>query len=139
MTLKIFSYTLKVWLTSVLIAPISVVLLLLSNGAPTEKSFVDLLHPMFILYLSIVLFELTLTLIIWLIFWLTVHLIMISKIESKNRILWIFIAGLCLSIICCMPFLLESCSESLFVVPLMCNCFCIAMGIWLYRSDIVSI
>jgi hypothetical protein len=98
MAINTFAYSLKVWLTSISIAPISFLVFLFYTDPPNfEKDLIGSLSAIILMHLVIILLEFIFSFITWLIFWLTIYLITISSIQTKNKIWAIFIAGICLS------------------------------------------
>src|SRR5271170_1582027 len=86
MATNTFTYTLKVWLTSILITPVPILIWLCYNTSVcTDRSFSESLYSVFAMYLVIVVLELIFSFIAWIAFWLTAHLITISSIQTKSK------------------------------------------------------
>jgi hypothetical protein len=124
-------YSLKVWLSSVLLAPLIYIFI---------QSWVDfnsVTADTFSAFYPIVVFaELIFSLFTWLIFW---GVIEVSGIFLMNRLTrkWvIFISSVILSastfLLLCWPVTRHSFNDIFFDVGL-CNCVCIGAGCWFFR------
>lgn len=140
MTTNTFTYTLKVWLTSILLTPIPIFIwLFYGSPARPEKSFSESLYIFFVFYLVIVLAEIIFSFLTWIAFWLTAHLITISSIQAKTKFWTIPISGLCLSTITSLILLFSLGPDSTFLLLAICNCATVGLSLWCYRSDIIKI
>jgi hypothetical protein len=140
MTINTLTYTLKVWLTSISIAPVSFVVLLFYNDPSRfETSIIALLDAVIGMYLAIVLLEFLFSLIPCLFFLLIVNSIVMSSITEKNKIWIILFVGISLSTATCLLIngFIESDSAPLTLEII--NCIYIGSCIWYYRSNIIQI
>jgi hypothetical protein len=137
MTTNAFKYSLKVWLTSILITPIPIFILPFYNNSPwSKRDFIESLYIFSIMYLVIILLELLCSFITWIAFWLAVHLITISSIQTKTKFRAIFLTAICLSIITSSIFLSLLGFDVLFLMLAIGNCACIGWRVWHHRLDI---
>nr|MCS3812296.1 membrane-associated HD superfamily phosphohydrolase [Mucilaginibacter sp. X4EP1] len=140
MTTNTFTYTSKVWLTSILITPMPIFIwLFYGTPARAERSFSESLYIFFVFYLVIVLAELIFSFLTWIAFWLTAHLITMSSIQAKVKFWTIPLSGLCLSAITLLILLFLLGSDSTFLLLAICNCAAVGLSLWCYRSDIIKI
>ena len=126
-----FNYTLKVWLTSVLLAP------LIYSAA---QHFVGLQQPddgdVLALYPIIVLLELILSFITWLVFWGITALCLRFLSSTRRQKQLLFAAGIILTI---NTFILIAFPENGFSISdiwfdlMLCNCLCIGAGSLIYK------
>jgi hypothetical protein len=124
-------YSLKVWLSSVLLAPLICILVQwwFDPNSIGVEAF-SWLYPI------VVFSELILSLLTWFLFW---GIIEISGIFLMNRLIqrWlIFISSVILSastlLLLCWPITRHSFNDIFFDVGL-CNCICIGAGCWVFR------
>lgn len=124
-------YSLKVWLSSVFLAPL-IYILIQWLGSPHrfESTAIISLYPI------IILFELIFSFFTWLIFWAIIE---ISGMFLMNRLIrrWlIFIIAIILAastfLVLCWPVARFSFNDIFFDVGL-CNCVCIGAGCWFFR------
>ena len=132
---RIFYFSVRVWLTSVLVAPALFMVI---------QAYIDSLNHTYAnptyfepgMYLFMVVFELVTTFIIWLVFWaITEAIVYCIGLEELQRWL-IFVTGLLLTIVPFMvlvgfPVLINPRSDMF--IPMLANAVCIGCGCWFYR------
>jgi len=129
---QILIYSLKVWLTSVIIAPIIFFLLnLISTGVSSE--LFRLVN--FLFYLYIVLATAVASVITWLIFYAIIYYISRSGWPNRISLFAIFCSGELLVIVTFKLFLvlLNGFDNITFNTLMLCHCICIGGGILYYK------
>ena len=128
-------YSLKVWLTSVVIAPVLYSVL----GAilyPSYRLGMQTVINFLTDYLGMVLFSLWFSFVTGLIFWLMVVLIVRFCYDENLKKWWIFLIGISLTIgtftFALGPWTLV---PDKFGLLLYANCACIGWGVWFYRLN----
>ena len=136
MTYRALNYSLKVWLTSVLIAPIMLFMFLVIETylQPSTHGLTYSNTGWYLtFYITIVLYELMFLALTMLIFWGFVEVSIIFNITPLLRKLLIFLIGVSLSIgtsaLLQSPFIIDD----FFFVAMICNTICIGLGCWLYK------
>lgn len=124
-------YSLKVWLSSVFLAPL--VYLFIQWWFSSKHNYAD---PIFELYPIMVFFELIFSFFIWAIFWGIIEISGMFLMNSLIRKWLIFIVAILLAastfLVLCWPVTYSSFNDIFFDVGL-CNCVCIGSGCWFFR------
>ena len=123
-------FSLKVWLSSVFIAPLIYSVLVLSLTPGKSSSFAG-----FAIYPVMILFELIFSFITWLIFWAVTVLISTRLKDWRLRKYAILFSGIILTIGTFLLFLEPGNTfsfDDIFFDMMLCNCFCIGAGCWLF-------
>jgi len=130
-----FRYSLKVWLTSVLVAPaIYIIVQGYIELLDKNTSYKDYLNPG--MYLVVAIFELIASFVIWLLFWGIIELIVRFCLIPKLKPWLIFVSGILLTIV---PLQFMSGNDLILdynnwlFIPMMANMFCIGCGCWIYK------
>lgn len=132
-----FRYSLKVWLSSVFVAPLIYIIAVWcfsSNNYDPKPEFE--LYPIFIF------FELIFSFVTWLIFWLIIELAK-PYAENNTRKKWlIFTAGIVLTTCNFLPFMLpldHTLYSNMFFHLMLSNCFCIGGGSLFFKLGAVGV
>lgn len=135
MILNALRYSLKIWLTSVLVSPVLFVVMLTFRGA---ADIIEILHQgrwAVKEYLLFVVAQLVFSFITWLVFWQFIMVIAPRSIPNHIKSWLIFFASIVLTL---GTFTLVLSSSNLFNDPnglinlMYANCFCIGWGVWYY-------
>jgi hypothetical protein len=134
----ILIYSLKVWLTSVVVAPLLFLTAMLIKDGLRFSSQTDLLRTGICLYLLYIAFGLFFSIITWLVFWLLIELVVFYILKPAIMCWIIFFTGISLT---AATFLLATIFffpiglvvDPAFLVLMLCYCFCIGCGVWLYK------
>ena len=127
------SYSLKVWLSSVVIAPLiySLASWLISINHFDPDSSIDL-------YPIMLLFELILSFCTWLAFWCITGITRVSPLNKYSRRLILSAAGIILTIGTFLAFSLITYPvkpNDIFFMLMLSNCLCIAVGCWFFKLE----
>jgi hypothetical protein len=136
MTFNTIKYTLKVWITSVLFAPVLFILLSAIINQLGFKSVLKSIPAEVMVYIAYVAFELVLSSVTWILFWLITVLWALIPFEPVVRKWFIFLTGLILTIGTFMATLLHSNFFDIHnndVILMLANCFCIGFGVWYFK------
>ena len=124
-------YSLKVWLSSVFLAPLIYLFIQWWLGSKQISS-----DPIFKLYPIMVFFELIFSFFIWAIFWGIIEISGVFLINKLIRKWLIFISSIILaastSLVLCWPVSRHSFNDIFFDVGI-CNCVCIGAGCWFFK------
>jgi uncharacterized membrane protein len=131
----IFKYSLKVWLTSILLSPVIFVLLLAVTQSVNIKELLKQGTELIALYLLYVAAQLAMSFLVWLAFWLIIRVIANIPCTIQLQKGLILFAGMILTIVSFTTVL--SCFGMLndgsgFINLMYANCFCIGWGVWYY-------
>ena len=137
MVYNVFKYSLKVWLTSVVLAPVLLHLIMYYRGE------VNSLLEAFGESIVFSLFELFFSFITWLMFSVIIMVILVLEGKQTLKIWLIFIAGVLLTIgtflaTILSPQDLRGNSNPVFLILMLCNCACIGWGTWFYKLKPVT-
>lgn len=134
MAYRNLKFSLKVWLTSVIVAP----------GLYTGiEAYIDSLNNTYsqiyfnlIIYMFMVRLEFILSFIIWLMFWAITEAIIYCNPHNDVKRWLIFIVAILLAILpfivlVGLPLLINPGSDMF--IPMLANVFCIGCGCWMYR------
>jgi len=131
-----FLYSLKVWLTSVVVAPILFSGIRISIPGLYRETGVELLSKFFESCFGLIFIELFFSFVIWLIFLVAVQIIVTCVSNEILRRWTLFITGLVLTMapfIILMPWGEILDITDFFTGIMLCNCFCISWGVWYYK------
>jgi uncharacterized membrane protein HdeD (DUF308 family) len=136
MNFRALDFTLRVWLTSVLVAPAIYIIVQWYVDSINNVANREYLNPF--MYLMVVIFELIFSFVIWLIFWGIVEAV-VFYCHTKELQRWlIFISAMILTIV---PLALLGDFESVIdyknwmFTPMVANALCIGCGCWLYKLE----
>ena len=143
MTVKTFLYSLKVWLTSVAVAPAIFFVITFCTDSITHNQVIDGQHigPLMFEYAALVIIELIMSFITWLIFLTITQLTISYKINPTIRRWLLFAAGIFLTIATFSVVLLpgDGVDISTIIIKIMlCNCLCIGWGSLFYDFEPVE-
>jgi|SRR6185437_2890256 len=136
MVYNVFKYSLKVWLTSVVLAPVLLHVIMYYRGE------VNSLPEAFADSLVFSLFEFF-SFITWLVFSVVIMVILALAGKQTLKIWLIFIAGILLTAGTFLATILspqDLCGNSnpMFLILMICNCACIGWGTWFYKLKPVT-
>jgi len=136
MTLNIFKYTLKIWLTSVAAAPLLYVMIMLFKGGIGGQGLREAGSSVISLWAFYASLELFFSAATWLVFFITV-MVLVRHIQNERKRIWaIFSAGILLTIITFRVSLLQDGffnDNNIFIYMMLCNCFFIGCATWFYK------
>jgi uncharacterized membrane protein len=131
-------YSLKVWLTSVLVSPLIFVLLLcLKQTKDITEIFNNELSLLFG-YVTFVFVQMILSCVTWFLFWIFILLMASSQLSQRIRIWAIFFVAMILTVgtfaLILLPF--DSSNDRDGLINLMyANCMGIGWGVWYYKLE----
>ena len=129
-----FNYSLNVWLTSVTVAPLLFIVILTTRPFPDSYSEQTNLYDQLYRYFGLVVLQLLFSSITWILFWLIIRAITDFCYNLRLHKPLVFITGILLTI---GSFKLVFSNvfhiRSEFFFLMLCNCFCIGCGTWLYK------
>lgn len=135
MAYRNLKFSLKVWLTSVIVAPA------LYTGI---EAYIDSLNNTYsqiyfnlIIYMFMVGLEFILSFIIWIMFWAITEAIIYCNPHNDVKRWLIFIVAILLAILpfivlVGLPLLINPGSDMF--IPMLANAFCIGCGCWIYKT-----
>lgn len=141
MFFKSFIYSLKVWLTSVVIIPL-IFLISVSFGQNLSKENIyEQIYRSAYLYGQILVIELIASFITWVVFLIIIQLTVIYCNTRIIRLSIISISGIFLTIGTFLLILPPSAYTVFNIISdngglLVCTCFCIGAGSWFYKLDL---
>jgi len=136
MTSNTFLYSLRVWLTSVVSAPILFILIEICRGKlrwPTPGVAIGSVLDMWLFYVA---FELFFSLATWLLFYLVITVLCRHIFRPRIRTTIICITGILFTIITFRVTLLQDGffnDNNNYLGLMICNCLCIGAGSLLYK------
>lgn len=136
MNSNIFQYSLRVWLTSVVGAALVYVLIVLVKEPNISQSFWPAAGSFFSDWLFFAGFQLLFSLATWLIFYLTILVIVRRVHRHRNRLWMISATGILLTVITFKVTLLQGSwfhDNSGFAYLMLADCFFIGAGSWVYE------
>jgi hypothetical protein len=139
MTNNIAQYTMKVWLTSVLVSPVLFVLVLVIKQ---DFNFADLISDVLLtigIYVALVIGQIIFSILTWFVFWLAVELICKIPLQSRVQTIVIFFVAILLTVGTFLPIALsfDVPNDGSGLINLMyANCAGIGWGVWHYKLDI---
>lgn len=136
MTFNIFKYTLKVWLSSVACAPLLYVIIMFFKGGITGQGFRETVSSVISLWSFYAILELFFSAATWLVFSITV-ILLVRYIPNEGKRIWAtFGSGILLTVITFRVTLLQDGffnDNSIFIYMMLSNCFFIGAATWFYR------
>ena len=139
MTSNTFSYSLKVWLTSVVSAPILFLLIEISRGKLSWQAPGVIIGSVFNMCLFYAAFELFFSLLTWLLFYIVISVLVRYILRPRLRMTIIALAGIVFTIITFRVTLLQDGffnDNNNYLGLMICNCFCIGAGSLLYKLKV---
>jgi uncharacterized membrane protein YhaH (DUF805 family) len=136
MNSNIFQYSLRVWLTSVVGAALVFVLITIVKEPNLSQSFWQAIGSFLSDWLFFAGFQLLFSIATWLIFYLTILLIVRRAHNHRTRLWAISAAGIVLTVITFKLTLLQDGlfnDNSGFAYLMIANCFFIGAGSWVYE------
>lgn len=131
---EIIYYTLKVWLTDVGISPVLFALILIVRQEMSATELLQAPDGLIVEYIFFVAAQLFFTAVVWFLFMVAVHLVMLAKLNALSSKSVIFIVAIAFTIGICELLLKKNdvvSSDNL--INLMCaNCIGIGWGVWYY-------
>jgi hypothetical protein len=133
-----FGYSIRVWLTSVVMAPMLFMILTFCNEGVYHQSFKQVLHNSLFGYLAFVFLEVCFSFIPWMAFLVAVQYTVSVVAKPAVRIWLVFTEGILLTAATCIIYLSPN---NVFNVTdkvtcvMICNCICMGWGIWYYRLE----
>jgi len=138
MTSCTFQYSLKVWLTSVVIAPLLFIIFTYGPQVDYCRNLQQVLSSGLFYYVFFACLELAFSLLTWLVFLLVIQLVTMCIYKPIIRRLLICIAGISLTIgnfmIVLSPRELLNFGDGPATIVLF-NCLCIGGGVWYYKME----
>jgi hypothetical protein len=138
MLFKSFIYSLKVWLTSVIVTPLVFFILAYSGGRVSNDSIYEQISTAAYQYGMILVFELLFSFITWVIFLIIINQTVTYINNRATRLSIISISGVLLTMGTFMVILTPS--EAFKVTRgfgglTLCTCLCIATSSWFYQLE----
>ncbi len=136
---SVIKYSLKVWLTAVVVAPLLILLIFFILSYSSIIQYTEAIRSGLYMYLFCVVFELIFSSITWLIFTIVVGLVLSIRSSGIQKTWIIFVTAVLLTVGTCaamlVPFgFLENSSDLSFAgIITGCNCSCIGLGVWFYK------
>jgi hypothetical protein len=130
-----FKYSLKLWLTSVFVAPVLVLVLVLFQKGVHDSEFLKSIPESIFMYVMLLGFEVKSSVTVWIIFTAITAFNLLFSFKTRLREWLIVLAGILLCIGASMVkvspigFFGKTDDFSL----MLCNCACIVWGVWLYK------
>jgi len=137
---KVIDYTLKIWLTCILVAPVIFLLILLIKNYTLITDFLQLITFGLLLYSGLVILQILFSFITLLIFIAVVRLVLFVPVDGIVKTIMICIAGIVLT---SATFFVTILHEKTFVEwsngeffnLMFCDCICIGFGVWYYKLE----
>ena len=133
-----FKYSLKVWLTSVMVAPLLFIMLTYCSEGFHHRDMHELLHSSIFGYMAFVFLEVCLSTITWFVFLVAVQYTVTIVSKPNLRIWLVFIEGILLTagtfMVVLSPNDVFNISDKI-TVMMLCNCLCMGWGIWYYDLE----
>jgi hypothetical protein len=141
MILKTLIYSTKVWLTSIIVAPLPSTIYILRSQYPLESGRMELLNDGLYMYFLLILGQLLYSALTWILFTIVTYLILSIPAKEILQTSIVFIIGLLLTVGSFMATVLpldsfNDRSKSQLVFLMICDCSCIGWGIWFYRPKL---
>jgi hypothetical protein len=130
-----FKYSLKLWLTSVFVAPVLFLVLVLFQKGVHDSEFLKSIPESIFMYVMLLGFEVKSSVTVWIIFTAITAFNLLFSFKTRLREWLIVLAGILLCIGASMVkvspigFFGKTDDFSL----MLCNCACIVWGVWLYK------
>lgn len=146
MTVETAKYSLKIWLTSILISSLLFVIAELAPGVinqeNTQQGVMRLIGNWVFFYLLLALIQATYSFITWVVFMIIIHVITILQFKPITKKILISSAGIALAVITFMIVLPPSRTfydKDGSLILLLANSICAGAGAWFYKiGDIVK-
>ena len=139
MLVNIIKYSLKVWLTGVVVAPFLILIFIYCQDYSLSMNFKESILPGLGIYLICIVFELVFSFITWIVFMLAIRLIIKLPCTALKKTMAIFITGILLTVATFASIMLplgffDNNSDIGFTIAMIgCNCACIGFGVWFYK------
>jgi hypothetical protein len=134
-------YSLKIWLTSVAIAPVLDLIISFLQGKIYYHTLQQQLSDSFFMYCVMVVFEIAFSFITWIIFLLSIQIIINYVSRQVVRTWIIFITGILLTLgtftVVLSPREILRNTDG-FASIIFATCFCIGAGTWFYKLKPVT-
>ncbi|MDO3641602.1 hypothetical protein [Mucilaginibacter sp. L3T2-6] len=136
MTSNTFLYSLRVWLTSVVTAPILFILIEICRGRLSWQTPEVTIGSVINIWLFYAAFELFFSLATWFLFYIVITILARHILRPHLRMTIIFITGVLFTIVTFRVTLLQDGffnDNNNYLGLMICNCFCIGAGSLLYK------
>lgn len=126
-----FLYSLKIWLSTVCVAPVFLIISLLFPDRDNFDASAIIVYPVLIAL------ELMYSLLTWLIFWVAIELIIRATGQNIPRRCVISILGIVLTLLTFRMLISfeEATTDSFLMILLLSNPACIALGSWYFNIE----
>lgn len=137
MTINTFLYSLKVWLTSVAVAPVFILFAFSLNNNLGYHSIGEQLENYLTSYFIFAILELVLSFLTWITFLIIIQVTTFLTLSPLLKRLLIFICAIILTATTLLLLFPLDFSNIQFedITILLSNCFCIGAGCWFYKLD----
>jgi hypothetical protein len=135
---SIIKYSLKIWLTSVMVAPLSFLMIEFIQEYPPRQDIVELFSSGITVYAALMLFHLIFSAITWFVFTAVIGLVVLIPANTGLKTCIIFIAGVLLTAGTFFATILpinayQLMQDKELIILMACNCLCIGGGVWFYK------
>ena len=133
-----FKYSLKLWLTSVFIAPLLFLALVLFQKGAHDSEFLKSIPESVFMYVMLLGFEVKSSVIVWMIFTAIITFSLLFSFQARLREWLIVLAAILLCIGASMvkvsPIGFFGKTDDFSLT--LCNCACMVWGVWLYKLEL---